>query len=809
MRIGSSVGYTFTMKTSTFIFLLFATTVVGQVQTFQFPRMGESYIPSSFAHWTLAITTPISTPGLGTFVMTPAHIAPVDIYKIVAFAVVPFAVSDVGASEIGIVRRVDCAPLSCKSTAHFHFAHPGGSYLTSATNELYEAMQAAQPNGGHVVLGPDWRESADVISSAPRTKNVDIGNRRAISHEWYRVTRVNYVSSFSAHSSGLSSIHSTSDTIEQVVFADQFPGADIGDQINHAIAALPGGCGVVQIPNGTYTFGTTIVKPRCILLEGQGAAATLLDWTPAAGAAIVIGDGSGTTTYNHGGVRDLRLSGPGESSQAIGLWLGGDPSGLMLPANYLADNQDLSHLDVRLFGIGIEWGSNAWLDTFFDTSVDNNTVGIAGSLAATNSGENNRWFGGAVFNNGSGAVASSAGVADLSFFGTSFDFNNDSTSGGPDSSLPAIAAPFQCLGCHFEQWSGPFVEANWYLVAGGTALLDSAAAITTPAMFVETGIDSQVALTDVNVLSNHPVTQIVDDRGTGGDASLWISGLRGNGNHQIKAAANSSAFASINSHIDPQLTFVNNSYVGQFRVFGSAAQVDNDAAGRGLVLADHTGSSDAHPTKTLRVSNNDFQITNDAFTSVELDLSDSGALAWGGGPALASSGSIARLSGAKFSGTVDAPLLEQGGIPTAMTGADINIANQVIVTHLVAPLPVAQGGTGVANSTGSGPVVLANSPALSTPTIGGGAIINRLLLASAILAYSPIAAHKCQEQTLTVVGATTAGVASASPSANVGNGNLIWSAWVSADNSVSVRLCNPSTSSIRPNAVSWSVEVVE
>jgi hypothetical protein len=57
-------------------------------------------------------------------------------------------------------------------------------------------------------------------------------------------------------------------------------------------------------------------------------------------------------------------------------------------------------------------------------------------------------------------------------------------------------------------------------------------------------------------------------------------------------------------------------------------------------------------------------------------------------------------------------------------GADINTSDQVTVTHLAAALPVAQGGTGVTTSTGSGNAVLSTSPALTTPQIGGVTISN-------------------------------------------------------------------------------------
>jgi hypothetical protein len=58
----------------------------------------------------------------------------------------------------------------------------------------------------------------------------------------------------------------------------------------------------------------------------------------------------------------------------------------------------------------------------------------------------------------------------------------------------------------------------------------------------------------------------------------------------------------------------------------------------------------------------------------------------------------------------------------AMTGAvnlpDLNAAGQVTAAHFAAPLPVAQGGTGVATSTGTGNNVLSISPTLVTPVLG-------------------------------------------------------------------------------------------
>jgi hypothetical protein len=140
-----------------------------------------------------------------------------------------------------------------------------------------------------------------------------------------------------------------------------------------------------------------------------------------------------------------------------------------------------------------------------------------------------------------------------------------------------------------------------------------------------------------------------------------------------------------------------------------------------------------------------------------------------------------------------------------------------------------QGGTNP--TVGFSPTITTNAPSYSdlqyrgsnlpiayhgafiTPTIGaGGSIINGVFRANALLLNTPftsIAAQTCQEQTLTLTGASTTGVASASPSTGLGNANLNWSAWVSGANTVTVRVCNPSTGSIIPSSVTWAATVIQ
>lgn len=75
-------------------------------------------------------------------------------------------------------------------------------------------------------------------------------------------------------------------------------------------------------------------------------------------------------------------------------------------------------------------------------------------------------------------------------------------------------------------------------------------------------------------------------------------------------------------------------------------------------------------------------------------------------------------AGLQSPGVTDTGNLSVAGTTTltgGITGTSINLASNVTGT-----LPVANGGTGVTTSTGSGNVVLATSPVLSNPTINDG-----------------------------------------------------------------------------------------
>lgn len=101
------------------------------------------------------------------------------------------------------------------------------------------------------------------------------------------------------------------------------------------------------------------------------------------------------------------------------------------------------------------------------------------------------------------------------------------------------------------------------------------------------------------------------------------------------------------------------------------------------------------------------------------------------------------------------------------------------------------------------------SPALTTPTVGGGSAINKVVIGSGLSlnsAFTSITAATCQEQTLTLSGASTSGVASVSPTATIG-ANFNWSAWVSGSGTINVRVCAGSTAT--PTSVTWNAMVIQ
>lgn len=83
-----------------------------------------------------------------------------------------------------------------------------------------------------------------------------------------------------------------------------------------------------------------------------------------------------------------------------------------------------------------------------------------------------------------------------------------------------------------------------------------------------------------------------------------------------------------------------------------------------------------------------------------------------------------------------------------------------------------------------------------------GAIISH----SASITWSSIAANSTQEQTVTVTGAAAGNNVYVTPASSPGAG-LMWTAYVSSANTVTVRMLNSTASPVTPTTVSWRFDV--
>jgi len=211
-------------------------------------------------------------------------------------------------------------------------------------------------------------------------------------------------------------------------------GSDIGAWTNAAIALL--GCGDVFIRAGTYVQTTSIVKPRCVKLVGASGYATRLTYTAATGCAVVIADNAGTSTYAPGALEDLDLAGPGTGTSTCGVYFGGSDGGVTSPdtridpgGNY-GDHGNVNRVRIEHFGVGVQFGFNAWRDTLFESVIASNGTGVSMPANVTagnpisNSGENITLLDSSVLNNmGVGLFVGTGLLVNFNLVNTSFDFN--------------------------------------------------------------------------------------------------------------------------------------------------------------------------------------------------------------------------------------------------------------------------------------------------------------------------------------------------------------------------------------------------
>ena len=223
-----------------------------------------------------------------------------------------------------------------------------------------------------------------------------------------------------------------------VLNANDFVGADIGAQVNAAITQLGAAGGSIYIPAGTYNFTNTIYIPRVVKLFGASSYGTVLNWTPSTGWAIVVADQLGTSIYPEGCIEDLKLVGPTSVDTVGAIYIGGSDAaastGAGFPASPLVgvdpsasfgDHFSFNRLNISQFGVGVQWGNNGWSNTFLECAITSNATNVFFPNSTYDSGERIAFVGSSLQNATTGLLMAAGGSqVDVDFFFTacSFDF---------------------------------------------------------------------------------------------------------------------------------------------------------------------------------------------------------------------------------------------------------------------------------------------------------------------------------------------------------------------------------------------------
>jgi hypothetical protein len=354
-----------------------------------------------------------------------------------------------------------------------------------------------------------------------------------------------------------------------------FPGSDIGAKINNAVAALPGGCGEIDVPSGTFSFSTTIILPRCVQLRGKSTWSTVLSWTLSAGTAIVVGDTTTPNAYVTGTISQLTILGPGSTS-AIGIYLGGDPNPLGVaqapiyvngshctapstpsgcpatipfPSSAYADFETIEAVRIFTMGTGVVWGNDAFNNRILDSQIVNNLIGIDSPPALDNSGENISVVSTLIGNNFVMGARLQGQPAEFSFVNRAFDFNGGSSG---NEFAAEIASQANFVNVHFEQLDGRFLHlastagsrpiVNIY---SGTMIHQDQTGTDPDFILVDSPIDPTLTIQGFFFQSNHPVTQMINWSSTSTAAQLNIGSLpfyQGGGGNLSVLTNNACAF---------------------------------------------------------------------------------------------------------------------------------------------------------------------------------------------------------------------------------------------------------------------------
>lgn len=755
------------------------------------------------------------------------------------------------------------SPFPCVIGAHFANTHNNRVSITSASFGLNEAVSVAEQLGGTVLVTPDWRGATSNITSASGQTNVLIHDTRAGNDNWYGWNGSAYVETLALNNTGPSSFYAsltnatlTTPTIsggslsgtfsgnpsfsgvvgaknfEQVRYADQFAGADIGAKINAAISDLGSSGGTIIIPRGAYTLTTrvSVTQPN-VWLVGQGSEATEITCNIAGSDCVSIGIGGvdSSTPLQNGGIANLSLFGTSSDTNQVGV--------------HITDTTGYVLRDVAIDGYdgtgskGVELDNEvAWTErTVFDhVTAQNNTFGFyfyKGASTSSSFGYTSWLASHLQVNDGQVGVYVASGAV-LYHSTLYFKANLQPFTNGAVSKLVEVAGSAVQNSCAVTgefTGSGTGAGTNYGVLTDGTSqfscsgFFDVARSVNSGSVFVgatdEDGAHSTLFGTlpdgttsawpiaidraDTSLGSTHPIIGFAENNGLSkavivndfhncindGRCGLLMYNSSGSTSPWLAAATLWGAWTNDGAFRTS----------GAIQGFGANASATsgfllnwNETGGQGEFDIDNLFRAVQNTSPGFQFNVYDAGGVKHTVATIDRtgSLSANGA-SFNASVALGAGGT---LTGILQGGTINATTLQQGGVNAALQGADINASNQVTATHLVSPLPASQGGTGV-NSTAvfpaSGTVATVLAP--TTVSVGG----------------SSIPAGSCFDTAVTVTGAATTNVALVSPQGALATNwsSFTWAGYVSAANTAQVHACNSTSGALTPTAMTFQVRV--
>jgi Chaperone of endosialidase len=216
------------------------------------------------------------------------------------------------------------------------------------------------------------------------------------------------------------------------------------------------GPGKATNSGGIYIGGTDGVSGAAGTVNTSGYAVTWASGSQfgswASGTTIIInGTGYIIKTVNSATSISLMTS-TGSAQTGVGYVVVSSPE--VGSASDYGDNVNINRVRLGNFGIGIQWGANAWGTTIFESLIALTATGLNFPNSSLVSGENICIISGVIGNNDTGVftVQSSSGT-DFHFDGVSFDSNN---SWAVQAGTPSKAGGnISLVACHVEQ------PSNW------------------------------------------------------------------------------------------------------------------------------------------------------------------------------------------------------------------------------------------------------------------------------------------------------------------------------------------------------------